>query len=108
MGYVVVHVTVAPDPRHKDGSIPLHTAIRYTPPVVKGRIASENLPAHSMCRSVCAGSCQHKIGWTIYAAWRWPAAVASSGTLLTAPPCRKVMIWVMGLEKPATSLPYPT
>jgi hypothetical protein len=27
MGYVVVYDTVPPDSRHKDGSIPLHTAI---------------------------------------------------------------------------------
>ena len=31
MGYVVVYDTVPPDPRHKDGSIPLHTAIGPDP-----------------------------------------------------------------------------
>ena len=29
MGHVVVYVTVPSDPRHDDGSIPLHTAIEH-------------------------------------------------------------------------------
>ena len=58
--------------------------------------AVENWRTQSISCSVSSGVAQQAIGCAMYGAVRLPAAVASSGTRDTAPPCRNTMPWVIG------------